>query len=130
MELVSRAAVPSQVLPGRAVQKVVGKDSAITSGRMSMGFAYYSAEAGPMEPHQHAEETVYVNSARGGWVRTGPGPEELGERIDLLAGMTMHFAELEWHVFGYDEGGFLDVIFFYGQVDNIRPEEIKGGNRG
>lgn len=38
----------------------------------------------------------------------------------------MHFPELEWHVFGYDEGGFLDALCIYGQVTNIRPEEISG----
>ncbi|MCL4466981.1 MAG: hypothetical protein M1401_17715 [Chloroflexi bacterium] len=66
MELVAREAVAGQVLPGRAVQKVVGKNSVIASGRMTMGFARYSAEAGPMEPHQHAEETVYVIAAQDG----------------------------------------------------------------
>ena len=36
----------------------------------------------------------------------------------------MHFPELEWHVFGYEAGGFLDALCIYGQVTNIRPEEI------
>ena len=41
----------------------------------------------------------------------------------------MHFPELEWHVFGYDEGGFLDALCIYGQVTNIRPEEIQREDR-
>lgn len=43
-------------------------------------------------------------------------------------GDLMHFPELEWHVFGYDEGGFLDALCIYGQVTNIRPEEIQKEN--
>ena len=38
------------------------------------------------------------------------------------------FPELEWHVFGYDEGGFLEALCIYGQVTNIRPEEIQKEN--
>ena len=36
----------------------------------------------------------------------------------------MHCKEWEWHVFGYEEGGYLDALCIYGQVDNIRPEDI------
>ncbi|MHB1133281.1 MAG: cupin domain-containing protein [Chloroflexota bacterium] len=124
MELVKRDAVASQALPGRAVQKVVGKDAQIASGKMTMGFATYADHYGPMEPHRHAEETVYVVAAAAAWVKVGAGKEVLGEAAPLAAGMTMHFDELEWHQFGFAPGGHLDVIFFYGQVDNIRPEEI------
>ena len=35
--------------------------------------------------------------------------------------MTLHTPELEWHVFEYDPGGYVDVIFYYAQVDNIFP---------
>jgi hypothetical protein len=37
--------------------------------------------------------------------------------------MILHNPPLEWHVFGYAEGGYADVLFVYGQVDDIRPEE-------
>ena len=37
----------------------------------------------------------------------------------------LHFPELEWHVFEWDEGGYVDALFIYGQVDNIRPDQIK-----
>ena len=47
----------------------------------------------------------------------------------LEPGMTLYFDELEWHVFGYDLGGYVDIIFFYGQVNNIRPEEIYEKNK-
>jgi mannose-6-phosphate isomerase-like protein (cupin superfamily) len=113
-------------LPGRVIQKAVGRDAFAASGRMTMGFAQYSAASGPMEPHHHAEEIVYILSARNGWVRHGCAKDGLGEPIRLEPGMVLHIPELVWHVFEYDEGGHVDIIFFYGQVDDIRPEERKG----
>ncbi len=89
-----------------------------------MGFATYSERSGAMEPHHHAEEIVCILSAKDGWVRYGAKRDELGEPIPLQAGMTLHIPPLEWHVFEYDKGGHVDIIFFYGQVDNIRPEEM------
>jgi len=112
-------------LPGRVIQKAVGKDGLSVSGRITAGFAYYSAESSPMEPHQHAEEVCYIIDAKDGWVRYGPEKDRLGERIPLEAGMILHNPPLEWHVFGYDKEGCVDIVFIYGQVDNIRPEEIK-----
>ena len=90
-----------------------------------MGFATYSEQSGPMAPHHHAEETIYVISASDAWVCYGPEEKALNTRVDLKAGMTLHFPPLEWHVFQYANKGFLDIIFFYGQVDQIRPEEIQ-----
>jgi hypothetical protein len=111
-------------LPGRTIQGAVGKDAFSESQKMTVGFARYSAESGPMEPHQHAEEVVYIVDAKGGWVRYGPEKHTLGERISLHPGMILHNPPLEWHVFGYEEGGYVDIVFIYGQVDNIRPEEM------
>jgi hypothetical protein len=79
-----------------------------------------------MEPHHHAEEVVYIIDARDGWMRYGPGKEQLGERVPLHAGMVLHIPSLEWHVFGYEAGGYVDIAFIYGQVDQIRPEEMAG----
>ena len=113
-----------QVLPGRIIENVVGVNGPIGSERMTVGFATYSAEAGRMEPHNHAEETIYVGSSDRGWVRYGGRPEALQHKLALEAGMVLHFDALEWHVFEYDEGGSVEIVFIYGQVDNIRPEEI------
>jgi hypothetical protein len=124
MDLIRRDTLKKEFLPGRVIQKAVGKDSAYESNRMSMGFAHYSDESGPMDPHHHAEEIVYIIRAQEGWVRFGDSPEELSNPIPLEAGMTLHFPTLEWHVFEFKPGGHVDIIFFYGQVDNIRPEEI------
>jgi Cupin domain len=125
VHLIRRAQVPAQPLPGRVIQSVLGKDAHVPSAKMTIGFARYSAESGPMEPHQHAEETLYVVAARDGWVRCGDDPARLGAEVALEAGMVLHFPELEWHQFGFRGDGFVDALFCYGQVDHIRPEEIR-----
>jgi hypothetical protein len=125
MNIISRDQLKCEVLPGRVIQKAVGKDSFSTSSRMTMGFAHYSEESGAMDPHQHAEEIVYIVDSKDSWVRFGESPSNLREPVTLTKGMTLHIPPLEWHVFEYANKGFVDIIFFYGQVDQIRPEEIK-----
>lgn len=125
MHVIERHDVESVQLPGRTVQKVVGQDAFSPSEKMTMGFAIYSEESGPMEPHHHAEEIVYILSAEEGWIRYGDGADALGDPVPLEEGMVLHFPELEWHVFQFAPGGHVEIIYFYGQVDNIRPEEIE-----
>jgi hypothetical protein len=109
------------MLPGRALQLLVGGEGAVSPSEvMTMGFARYSAEAGPMAPHRHAEEIVYVLESDRGWTRYGgfgPEPDELGGPVALEPGMTLHFPENEWHVFEFEEGGHVEIIFFYSQSD-------------
>ncbi len=124
MEIIARRELQEHRLPGRIIQKAVGKDARSRSSRMTMGFGRYSKENGPMEAHQHAEEICYVVGCCNAWVRFGVAKDELDQKTDLEPEMTLHIPELEWHVFEYAEDGFLDIIFFYGQVDHIRPEEI------
>ena len=69
MDLIKREDLNKEFLPGRVIQKAVGKDAPNVSGKMTMGFARYSDESGPMDPHHHAEEIVYVLSAKDGWAR-------------------------------------------------------------
>jgi mannose-6-phosphate isomerase-like protein (cupin superfamily) len=126
MNYFKRAEIDKVRLPGRVIQTAVGKEGISRSQKMTMGFAHYSAESGPMEPHHHAEEVVYIIDTRDGWMRYGPGKEQLGECIPLQAGMVLHIPPLEWHVFGYEVGGYVDIAFIYGQVDQIRPEEMTG----
>lgn len=124
MKFLSRSELAKETLPGRVIQKAVGKDGASISQKMTMGFAHYSAESGPMEPHHHAEETIYTIDAKDGWLRYGPEKDKLDKKVSLEPGMVLHAPELEWHVFEYAEGGYVDIIFIYGQVENILPEEI------
>jgi len=121
MKFLKRKEVEPIHLPGRRLNLIVGqKDAASPSDIMTMGFAHYSAESGPMEPHHHVEEIVYIMSAQDGYVRFGGFGEaanELGARIPLEAGMILHIPDMEWHVFEYDEGGHVDIIFFYSAAD-------------
>ena len=126
MEFVQRADIKRNKLPGRVVQNAVGRESAVASEKMTVSFCRYSEESGPMAPHNHAEETVVELDGRGAYVRWGSGPDSLEHTAMLHPGDVMHFPELEWHVFGYEEKGFLDALCIYGQVTNIRPEEITG----
>jgi hypothetical protein len=121
MKLIERDDVPKKPLPGRVLQLLVGQEGAVSpSTVMTMGFARYSAESGPMAPHRHAEEIVYILGAQDGWTRyggTGDEPDELGGPVPLEPGMTLHFPVNEWHVFEFDEGGHVEIIFFYSQSD-------------
>lgn len=127
MDVLQRQDLDPVKLSGRALQKAVGGpgEGTVTSNRMTVGFARYSAESGPMEPHHHAEETIYIVDARDGYIRPGTAADRIGDRVQLAVGMILHFRELEWHVFEWDEGGYIDALFIYGQVDNIRPDQIK-----
>ena len=66
-----------------------------------------------MEPHQHAEEGIYVIDAKDGWLEWGSEKDQLTEKVDLAAGMLLHVPPGEWHVFKYKEGGFVDIVFVY-----------------
>jgi hypothetical protein len=123
MRTIKHAETPVDPLPGRGLRRFVGRDSALASEAMTVGVARYADEFGPMEPHNHAEETVYVLSADRGWVRWGPSPHDLPHRIDLEAGVVINTPALEWHVFEWEPGGHIELLFIYGQVDDIRPED-------
>ena len=101
------------VLPGRVRQMAVGRVAFSRSENMTIGFAHISAEAGPMEPHEHGEEGIYVLAAKDGWVKWGPEKDQLTERLDLAAGMVLQAPPGEWHVFGCEEGGFIDTLFVF-----------------
>ena len=77
MKCIRRDDLERVMLPGRVIQKAIGKDSYSESGKMTVGFARYSAESGIMEPHHHAEEALFVVDAKYGWVRYGPDKDKL-----------------------------------------------------
>jgi hypothetical protein len=121
LKVVKRSDVKKKLLPGRALQLVVGRDDAASaSGALTMGFAHYSTESGRMEPHRHAEEVVLILGAKDGWARyggVGDKPDEMCEPFPLKEGLILHIPESEWHVFGFGDGGYVDIAFFYGQAD-------------
>ena len=89
MKCFSREAIDKDVLPGRVIQRAIGNNSFSRSQIMTVGFAHYSAEAGPMEPHQHAEEAIYVTGAKDGWVEYGPQKDNLETKVALTSGMVI-----------------------------------------
>lgn len=112
------------VLPGRAIRKCVGGDGKIHSEEMSFGRTMFSPKYDVMKPHCHAEEIIYVLDTKGGYVQFGETEECLGGRVKLRPDMVLHFAPMEWHVFTFEEeDGYSDILFFYSQVENLRPEE-------
>jgi mannose-6-phosphate isomerase-like protein (cupin superfamily) len=125
MKVLSKKTESGKILPGRIVTDAVGKNGPSISGKMTVGFADYRAEAGPMEPHNHAEECVYIILSEKGFLKYGNASDQLDKSIPLEAGMLLHIPPLEWHAFEYEEGGCVEILFIYGQVDNIRPEETQ-----
>ena len=85
MDVLKRSDLDRVKLSGRTLQKAVGgpDEGRVTSSKMTVGFARYSAESGPMEPHRHAEETIYVVDARYGYVRPGTAANRMGDRVHL-----------------------------------------------
>lgn len=117
MEIIVRKNIEENLLPGRFMQKVVGpqKDGYLSESKIfNIGYCRYCAEAGPMAPHMHAEETVQVLSSDRAWVRFGPTENDLPNKIMLEKDMTLHIPAREWHVFEYEEGGSLEILFIYG----------------
>ena len=78
MNLILRNQLPIRPLPGRGIQLVAGKEnSASPSNAVTMGFAHYSVEYGPMSPHRHAEEIVFFWTPIGvmsGWAASAIRP--------------------------------------------------------
>lgn len=122
MEYINKAKIAIEALPGRGLRKAVGKDSVFASNAMSVGYALYEKAYGVMEPHCHAEETIIVSNVKKGYMAWGEDKDNLTEKMVLEEGMVVHIPEGLWHVFTYDEGGFVEIIFIYGSTNNIRPE--------
>ena len=125
MRTVKHAETPIDPLPGRGIRRFVGRNSALDSEEMTVGTALYADEFGPMEPHNHAEETIFVLEAERAWVRWGPRADHLPNRIDLEPGVVVNTPAMEWHVFEWEPGGHIELLFVYGQVDDIRPEDVE-----
>ncbi len=129
MKLILRDEIQINPLPGRGIQLVVGAANAASpSSTMTWGFAHYDASYGPMSPHHHAEEVVFVLDADRAYVRHGgfgDQPDALGERVPLQKDMIMHFPENEWHVFEYDEGGSMVITFSYPNP-GVYTGQVKG----
>jgi len=117
-------------LKGRAVKKVVGRDSVLTSEKMTFGMTRFSQQYGSMDPHYHAEELIYVLDCQNAITRYGDTADCQEGTVEMHPGMLLQFADGEWHVFEFTKSdGYANILFFYGQVDNIRPDDQNGMNK-
>lgn len=123
MDVITRDGLEALLLPGRVIQTAIGKNGNIISEKMTMGFAHYSLESGVMKPHNHAEEICYIIDAKNSWVRFGSNELDLNNKVNLEAGMTLHIPTMECHVFEFLDDGYVDLIFFYSETENLRPED-------
>ncbi len=125
MDIITKDQLEEVPLPGRHIWKAIGKDGALHSEKMTLGFARFAASIGAAEPHQHAEESIYVLDAYNAAIRWGSSKDALPHSQPLAKGLLLHIPAQEWHVFECGEEGFCEVLFFYAQTDNIRPEDAK-----
>lgn len=114
--------IPTTNLKGRTLRNAVGANAYSPSRKMTVTYAKYSHASGPMDPHQHAEETVYIMKSVKGYFAYGDAANNLTHEIPLHPGMVLHVGEGEWHVFKYVDDGEIEALCIYGQVDNLRPE--------
>jgi len=125
---VSKNEVPERILKGRAPRTVFGStDALFESHTMTYGYGRFSPDYDLPDPHVHAEEIIYVDDCKNATIRFGPTEDTMGEPDNLRPGDTLRFDDGEWHVFGYTDvaDGFIDILFFYPSVGNIRPEDNK-----
>ena len=92
------------------VQNAVGHNSAVLSEKMTVSFCHYSAESGPMEPHNHAEGIGGGAVLQGCLCEVGQRQGLSGAHGGAARGRPDALPSLEWHVFGYKEGGYLDAL--------------------
>jgi uncharacterized RmlC-like cupin family protein len=118
MDYLKRSDIIKKNLPGRVIQNAVGKKEAnpIPTEKMTVLFAHYDAENGPMEPHNHAEETVVILAADKGFIKWGSAKDTLEHTQTLAAGDVLHFPALEWHAFAYEGRGYVDALCIYGEI--------------
>lgn len=95
----------------RTIYAVIEENGVFQSPGLTMGFARFGKEQGVMTPHIHVEEGMYVIDCANAYARWGDTEQTLGERHPVRPGMIMWAAEGEWHVFEFDDGGFLDIVF-------------------
>lgn len=125
MDLIKKDKLPRKDIPGRKIWTAFGAEGIFKSDKMTYGYARFSPESGLAETHNHAEELVYVIDCNTAYTRFGWEKDKLGEKVYLKPGDTLHFENLEWHIFSYDdmETGYLDILFFYPTLNNVRPED-------
>lgn len=101
--------------PGRLIERIFGKLSASEVENANMGFAHFSeAEHGPMCPHYHEDEIIYVLEAKDAYTLYGQSKDALDGRMELNSGDVLRYHAGERHIFKFTKpDGYLDILFFF-----------------
>lgn len=116
MKIIKKEEAPAKKLQGRYATRIVGKtdDYYYRSDKMHFGHCLYIEDAGEMEPHAHAEECMYILDCRDARIYSGPAEDDMPEQAELAPGMVISMPAGEWHVFRYGRGGFVEILYCYG----------------
>ena len=114
MQFFTRTQARVNPCTARTVYPLIKKDEGVMeSENMDVGFARFDKNLGEMEPHVHSEECMYVIDCVHAYARFGESKEKLGERVAIVPGMIMRAAAGEWHAFEFENGGFMDIVWFF-----------------
>jgi mannose-6-phosphate isomerase-like protein (cupin superfamily) len=122
MKMIEKEQAVIKHCKARTIYGMIEDGGVIKSDQMTMGIARFDKNLGPMNPHAHAEEGMYVIDCANAYIRCGSSADTLGERELIKPGMIIFVPEGQWHVFEFEDGGFLDTVFCLpvGSID--RPE--------
>ena len=118
MQIINRKDIPGKVFPGRTRWPAFGsEEAAFQIDDASVGFARFSLEAGPMEPHKHENEILYVLDCKDAFMLYGD-TKDVQSKQPLQVGDIFRMKEGEWHCFSFEnQEGYLEMITFYATAD-------------
>ena len=121
MKIINKGEAPTQKLQGRYATRIVGKtdDYYYHSDTLHFGHCLFRGDTGPMTPHAHAEECMYILDCKDAWILSGPSQDDMPDRAELEPGMVISMPAAEWHVFRYKEGGFVEILYCYGDTTEL-----------
>lgn len=111
MKCVRREDLTPLTLQARQIWRVYGENAAVDD-RLSYGFAHFAPEYGPMKPHKHEREWIYVLDAHQATARYGTDFGSMNSSSHLKAGDFLRFEDQECHVFEFgSNAGYLDILW-------------------
>lgn len=116
MERVNRKNCTWSIMKGRTACPAFGSNGYVKTDEAFMGFVTFSPQYGEMEPHYHGPEILYVEDAKGAYVRFGESLDKMDRVEKLEKGEVICAGDGEWHKFEFDcPDGFVSFIVFMGE---------------